>query len=73
LEENHHFNSLDYSIDFNLSDELKIKLIDYLIDNNIPLKMTDFGNVNNFEIQNKSIQITNTPKRKYKYHLKLDV
>lgn len=60
---------LENSLEFNLKSDNKRKLIDFLIDNNIPTKMTDLGNVDNFEIINRPVKITKNNNSKYEYKL----
>lgn len=58
------------SLEFNLKSENKRMLIDFLIDNNIPTRMTDFGDVDNFEIINRPVQISRSKKGNFEYKLK---
>ena len=58
------------SLKFNLKSDNKRKLIDFLIDNNIPTRMTDLGNVDNFEIINRPVQISRNNNGKFEYILK---
>ncbi len=58
---------------FNLSSKNKCKLINFLIDNNIPTRMTDLGKTDGFEIINRPIKITRCKSRKFKYKLKISL
>lgn len=58
------------SLEFNLSSENKRKLMNFLIDNNIPMRMTDLGKVDDFGIINRPIMISRTKKGNFQYKLK---
>lgn len=68
-EEEHSSNIITDSLFFNLKSPNKIKLIDFLIDNDIPTRMTDFGNVSDFELTNRPVTLSRTNNTNFRYKL----
>ena len=68
-DEEHSSNIATDSLEFNLKCENKKKLIDFLIDNDIPTKMTDLGNVDDFELINRPAKLTRTNNQKFEYKI----
>lgn len=69
-EEHYISDNATVSLEFNLNSVNKRLLIDFLIDNNIPIRMTDFGDVDKFEIINRPVRISRNKKGKFEYLLK---